>query len=102
MSPRDVSHDDAMAEMYAEDPGHALEMIDGYLEDGETDETFVFLIQVSRAFKLTKDMAEQTGLKENDLRWPIPEGAALPPLEKLRNFLRAVKLQLAERRVPAA
>ena len=102
MSPRDVSHDDAMAEMYAEDPDYAVEMIDSYLEDGEADVTFVFLVQVTKAFGLTDEMTAQTGLKESDLRWPMPAGAALPSLEKLRSLLRSMKLQVAEKRVTAA
>lgn len=102
MSPRDVSYDDAMAEMYAEDPDYALEMIDSYLEDGEADVTFVFLIQVTRAFGLTKEMLAQTGLNEADLRWPMPAGAVLPSLETLRNLLGVVKFQLADKRVSAA
>ena len=99
---RDVNHNDAMAEMYARNPDDAVEMIDSYLEDGEVEETFVFLVQVTRAFGLTEDMASQTGLKKNDLCWPIPAGAALPSLEKLRGLLQSVKLHLADKRVPAA
>ena len=102
MSPRDVSYEDAMAKMYAENPDNALEMIDSYLEDGEADETFVFLIQVAKAFGWTAEVTEQTGLKQRDLRWPLPGGAALPPLEKSRSLLRAVRSQLVEKRVSAA
>lgn len=99
---RDVNHNDAMTEMYARNPDDALEMIDSYLEDGEGGETFVFLVQITKAFGFTREVAAETGLKESDLRWPMPAGAALPSLEKLRKLLRSVKLQLGERRVPAA
>ena len=99
---RDRSFDDSIAEIYAEDPDFAIEMIGSLLEDGEPEEIFAFLIQVTKAFGLTEEMTQQTGLDENDLRWPGRAGTAVPSLEKLKNLLQVVKLHVAEKRVATA
>jgi DNA-binding phage protein len=43
-------HDEAMAELYFEDPAFALGMINSILEDGDQAELLIVLRQMTQAF----------------------------------------------------
>ncbi|WP_282295973.1 transcriptional regulator [Stenotrophomonas sp. PS02289] len=47
---RDRSHDAAMAEVYRDDPGYAIELLNNILEDGEQGELLIALRQMAEAF----------------------------------------------------
>lgn len=98
---RDVSFDESMAAMYAQDPSFALEMINSLLEDGETGEMLSFLRQLTKAFGGVQKVAEEAQLNPTQLyRTLSAEGN--PSLISLRAILKAMGLQLAVKRVPAA
>jgi len=47
---RDSGHDEAVAELFQEDPAYALELLDSILEDGEQEELLIALRQMTKAF----------------------------------------------------
>lgn len=47
---RDRPHDDAMAEVFAEDPAYAIQLLNAILEDGEQGELLIVLRQLAKAF----------------------------------------------------
>ena len=47
---KDRSHDDAMAELFREDPAFATEYLNSVLEDGEQADLLVALRQMAKAF----------------------------------------------------
>ena len=47
---KDRTHDEAMAELFKQDPAYALELLNGILEDGEQGELLIALRQMAKAF----------------------------------------------------
>lgn len=47
---KDRTHDEAMAEMYREDPAYALQLLDSILEDGDQGELLTILRQMAKVF----------------------------------------------------
>jgi hypothetical protein len=46
---RDRPHDEAMAELFKEDPAYAAELLNSVLEDGDQDELEILLRQMTEA-----------------------------------------------------
>lgn len=46
---RDRNHDDAMAEIYREDPAYAFELLNSIFEDGDQSELLIALRQMTKA-----------------------------------------------------
>jgi len=47
---RDRTHDEAMAELFQENPAYAVELLNSILEDGEHGELLIALRQMAKAF----------------------------------------------------
>ena len=47
---KDRTHDEAMAEMYREDPAYVLQLLNSILENGDQSELLIALRQMAKAF----------------------------------------------------
>ncbi|CDW96498.1 MULTISPECIES: DNA-binding protein [unclassified Thiomonas] len=99
------AHDDAMAELYRQDPEFARQVINSILEDenGDQGELLIVLRQMAKAFGGVQAIAEQAHLNPTQLyRTLSPEGN--PALSSFSAILKAMGLHLCvqPRRVPAA
>lgn len=91
---KDRSHDDAMAELFREDPAFATEYLNSVLEDGEQADLLVALRQMAKAFGGVPAIAERAQLNPTQLyRTLSPEGN--PELQSLLAILKAMGLRLA-------
>ncbi len=91
---RSRPHDDAMAELYRNDPAFALEVVNGILEDGDQAELLIVLRQMAEAFGGVQAVAEQAHLNPTQLyRTLSPKGN--PALNSLLAILKAMGLRLA-------
>ncbi|MGH9562090.1 MAG: DNA-binding protein [Terracidiphilus sp.] len=99
---RDISHDDAMAQVFADDPTYALELLNSILEDGDDQgELLIVLRQMAKAFGGVQKVAEKAELNPTQLyRTLSSEGN--PELRSLTAILKALGLRLAVERVRAA
>ena len=100
---KDRTHDEAMAEIYREDPAYALQLLDSILEDGDQSELLIALRQMAKAFGGVQAVAEQAHLNPTQLyRTLSPEGN--PALSSFFAILKAMGMRLAVRPVhtPAA
>lgn len=87
-------NDEAMAELYRDDPGLALEVINSILEDGDQAELLIVLRQMAQAFGGVQAVAEQAHLNPTQLyRTLSPKGN--PALSSLSAILKAMGLRLA-------
>jgi DNA-binding phage protein len=73
---KDRLHDEAMAELFQEDPTYALELLNSILEDGEQGELLIALRQMTKAFGGVQSVAERSQLEPD---------SALPHLVSRRN-----------------
>jgi probable addiction module antidote protein len=95
---KDRAHDDAMAELYREDPAFAAQVLSGILEDGDQSELLVVLRQMTKAFGGVQAVAEQAHLNPTQLyRTLSPEGN--PALSSLSAILKAMGMRLSVRPV---
>ena len=91
---RDRSHDEAMAELYQQDPAHALQLLNAILEDGDQSELLIALRQMAKAFGGVPAIAEQAHLNPTQLyRTLSPEGN--PALSSFSAILKAMGLRLS-------
>lgn len=91
---RSRPHDDAMAELYRDDPTLALEVVNGILEDGDQAELLIVLRQMAEAFGGVQAVAEQAHLNPTQLyRTLSPNGN--PALNSLLAILKAMGMRLA-------
>jgi len=91
---KDRAHDEAMAEMYRDDPGYALQLLNKILADGDQSELLITLRQMAKAFGGVQMVAEQAQLNPTQLyRTLSPEGN--PSLSSLSAILKAMGLRLA-------
>jgi probable addiction module antidote protein len=98
---RDRSHDDAMAEIFQEDPAYAITLLNEILEDGEQAELLIVLRQMTKAFGGVSAVAEKAELNATQLYRTLSEQGN-PELRSLSAILKAMGLRLAVERVPAA
>ncbi|MBO9331428.1 addiction module antidote protein [Achromobacter xylosoxidans] len=95
------AHDEAMAELYRNDPTLALEVINDILQDGEQAELLIVLRQLARAYGGVQAVAEQARLNPTQLyRTLSPQGN--PALSSLIAILKAMGLRLAVQPLSAA
>lgn len=91
---KDRPHDDAMAEMYREDPALAVEMLNSILEDGDQGELMIALRQMTKAFGGIPKVAEQAHLNPTQLyRTLSPTGN--PAVSSLSAILKAMGMRLS-------
>ncbi len=87
-------HDQAMAEIYRDDPAFALEVINSILEDGDQAELLVVLRHMAQAFGGLRAVAEQAHLNPTQIyRTLSPTGN--PALSSLSAILKAMGMRLA-------
>jgi probable addiction module antidote protein len=98
---KDRTHDEAMAELFKEDPSYALELLNVILEDGEQGELLVALRQMTKAFGGVQTVAEKANLNPTQLYRTLSEHGN-PELRSLSAILKAMGLRLAVERVRAA
>jgi probable addiction module antidote protein len=98
---RDRSHDESMAELLAEDPAHAVELLNGILEDGDQGELLIVLRQLAKAFGGVQKVAESANLNPTQLYRTLSSDGN-PELSSLSAILKAMGLRLAVERVRAA
>lgn len=98
---RDRAHDEAMAELFQENPAYALELLNSILEDGEQEELLIALRQLTKAFGGVQSVAEKAHLNPTQLyRTLSPDGN--PALSSLSAILKVMGLRLSIERVKAA
>lgn len=91
---KDRAHDEAMAELYREDPAYALQLLNSILEDGDQGELLIALRQMAKAFGGVQAVAEQAHLNPTQLyRTLSPNGN--PGLSSFSAILKAMGLRLA-------
>jgi len=98
---KDRNHDESMAEIFQEDPGYALELLNSILEDGEQGELLIALRQMAKAFGGVQGIAEKTNLNSTQLYRTLSEEGN-PELRSLSAILRAMGLRLAVERMRTA
>ena len=87
-------NDEAMAELYRDDPSLALDVINGIFEDGDQAELLIVLRQMAQAFGGVQAVAERAHLNPTQLyRTLSPKGN--PALSSLSAILKAMGLRLA-------
>ena len=91
---RDRAHDEAMAEMFRDDPGYAVQLLNSILEDGDQRELLITLRQMTKAFGGVQTVADTAHLSATQLyRTLSPDGN--PVLSSLSAILKAMGLRLA-------
>jgi probable addiction module antidote protein len=98
---KDRNHDESMAEIFQEDPGYALELLNSILEDGEQGELLIALRQMAKAFGGVQGIAEKANLNSTQLYRTLSEEGN-PELRSLSAILRAMGLRLAVERMRTA
>ena len=98
---RDRNHDEAMAELFKQDPAYALELLNGILEDGEQGELLIALRQMAKAFGGVQSLAKKANLNPTQLYRTLSEQGN-PELRSLSAILKALGLRLVVERVRAA
>lgn len=91
---RDRTHDEAMAEVFRDDPAYAVQLLNSLLEDGDQSELLITLRQMTQAFGGVQTVAETAHLSPTQLyRTLSPNGN--PVLSSLSAILKAMGLRLA-------
>ena len=93
---KDRAHDDAMAEMYREDPEFARQVINSILadENGDQGELLIVLRHMAKAFGGMQTIAEQANLNPTQLyRTLSPDGN--PALSSFSAILKAMGMRLS-------
>jgi probable addiction module antidote protein len=98
---RDKIHDEAMAELFKDDPSYALNLLNSILEDGEQGELLIVLRQLTRAFGGVQSVAKKANLNPTQLYRALSEQGN-PELRSLTAILKAMGLRLAVEKVHAA
>ncbi|MGB9148130.1 MAG: addiction module antidote protein [Acidobacteriaceae bacterium] len=98
---KDRPRDEAMAEVFREDPAYAVELLNSILEDGDQAELLIALRQLAKAFGGVQTVAEKANLNATQIyRTLSSEGN--PELRSLAAILRVMGLRLAVERVRVA
>jgi probable addiction module antidote protein len=98
---KDRPRDEAMAEVFQEDPAYAVELLNSIIEDGDQRELLIALRQLTKAFGGVQTVAEKADLNSTQIyRTLSSEGN--PELRSLAAILRAMGLRLAVERVRVA
>ncbi len=87
-------HDEAMAQLYRQDPALALEVINSILDDGDQAELLIVLRQLTQAFGGVAAVAEQAQLNPTQLYRTL-SAQGNPALSSLIAILKAMGLRLA-------
>ncbi|WP_455466371.1 helix-turn-helix domain-containing transcriptional regulator [Bartonella sp. B39] len=100
---KDRNHDDAMAEVFHDDPELAAATLDAILADGDQGELLVTLRQMAKAYGGVQAVAKAANLNPTQLYRTLSEKGN-PELRSLNVLLRTMGFRLAvqplERSVP--
>ncbi|MEO5330921.1 MAG: addiction module antidote protein [Magnetococcus sp. YQC-5] len=91
---KDRSHDEAMAEMYRDDPVYAMQLLNDILEEGDQGELLIMLRQLAIALGGVQGMDEKECVNTYQLLCKLPSecGSALG---SLFSILKVMGLRLA-------
>jgi probable addiction module antidote protein len=98
---KDITHDEAMAEVFRRDPTYAVELLNNILEDGEQGDLLIALRQMAKAFGGVQEVAEKANLNPTQLYRTLSENGN-PELRSLTAILKAMGLRLSVENVHAA
>ncbi|ACS51152.1 putative transcriptional regulator [Bartonella grahamii as4aup] len=100
---KDRNHDDAMAEIFRDDPELAAATLDAILADGDQSELLVTLRQMAKAYGGVQAVAKAANLNPTQLYRTLSEKGN-PEFRSLNALLRTMGFRLAiqplERPVP--
>jgi probable addiction module antidote protein len=97
---KDRAHDEAMADLYREDPAYAMQLLNTILEDGDQSDLLIALRQMTKAFGGMREIAEKAHLNPTQLyRTLSAEGN--PELSSLMAILKVMGMRLAVESMPA-
>lgn len=89
---RDRTHDEAMADLYREDPAYALALLNSIFEDGDQSELLIALRQMAKAFGGVEVIAERAHLNPTQLDHALsPDGN--PALNSVSAILKAMGMR---------
>ncbi|NTJ42859.1 addiction module antidote protein [Agrobacterium larrymoorei] len=91
---KDKSHDDAMADLFRDDPAFAAATLDAILADGNQGELMVTLRQMAKAFGGVTQVAKDADLNATQLYRTLSVKGN-PELRSLSAILRTMGLRLA-------
>jgi probable addiction module antidote protein len=91
---KDRSHDDAMAQIYREDPAYAIALLNSILEEGDQAELLIALRQMTKAFGGMPAIAQKTQLNSTQLYRTLSADGN-PALGSLSAILKAMGMRLA-------
>ena len=91
---KDISHDDAMAELFREDMAAAAATLDAILADGDQGEMLVTLRQMTKAFGGMPAVAKAAELNATQLYRTLSQKGN-PEVRSLNAVLRTMGLRLA-------
>lgn len=91
---KDRSHEEAMAELFREDPAFAMEYLNSVLEEGEQSDLLIALRQMTKAFGGVPAVAERAQLNPTQLYRTLSADGN-PELRSLSAVLKAMGLRLA-------
>jgi probable addiction module antidote protein len=94
---RDRPHDEAMAELFQQDPAYALELLNSILEDGEQGELLIALRQMTKAFGGVQSVAKKANLNPTQLYRTLSQDGN-PAFSSLAAILKAMGLRFAVQR----
>ena len=97
---KDKAHDEAMAEVYREDPAYALQLLNSILEDGDQSELLIALRQIAKAFGGVQAVAEQAHLNPTQLYRTLSADGN-PALSSFSAILKAMGMRLSVQPVHA-
>ncbi len=91
---RDRPRDEAMAEIFQQDPAYAIHLLNSILEDGKQGELLIALRQMTKAFGGVQTIAEKAKLNPTQLYRTLSEDGN-PALSSLAAILKAMGMRLA-------
>ena len=91
---RDRSHDEAMTELFREDPVYALELVNSILADGDQSEFLVVLRQITKAFGGMQSVATKADLNPTQLYRTLSKDGN-PSLSSISAILKVMGMRLS-------
>ena len=93
---KDRSHDEAMAELFRDDPEFAAHFLDEILREGEQADLLVALRQLARAFGGLGAVASRAEVNPTQIYRTL-SGGGNPSLDTMVAILRSMNLRLSVR-----
>lgn len=91
---RDRAHDDAMGELFREDPAFATQYLNKILEEGDQADLLIALRQMATAFGGVPEIASKAHLNSTQLYRTL-SAQGNPELRSLSAVLKAMGMRLA-------